>query len=115
MKNIIFLVAIAVFAIACSKQPVEKEYVYVPTIELKIDSNYIYAYNDAVANLNIVRDSLDSVKDSLDSVKTILSSTNSELFVAKYKLERIKIYCDLAKKKNNSKYLRGWILRTLND
>lgn len=43
-----------------------------------------------------------------------IDSLNEELFVANYKLERIKYYNQIAAKGNNLKYLRGWINRVLN-
>ena len=53
-------------------------------------------------------------KDSLNSYKAD-TTINAELFVAKYKLERIRYYNNIAAKGNNIKYLRGWINRVLND
>lgn len=51
------------------------------------------------------------IKELNDSI-TVL---NEELFVANYKLERIKYYNNIAAKGNNIKFLRGWINRVLND
>ena len=51
----------------------------------------------------------------IDSTHQIVDSLEEELFVAKYKLERIKYYNDIAKKGNNIKYLRGWINRVINN
>ena len=53
-------------------------------------------------------------QDSLNSYKAD-TTISSELFVAKYKLERIRYYNNIAAKGNNIKYLRGWINRVLND
>lgn len=53
-------------------------------------------------------------QDSLNSYKAD-TTISAELFVAKYKLERIRYYNDIAAKGNNIKYLRGWINRVLND
>lgn len=59
-------------------------------------------YQDAISNLTIC----DSTSKSL----------NSELFVANYKLGRIKEYCDIVKRDNTQlKYLRGWVMRALED
>ena len=53
-------------------------------------------------------------QDSLNAYKA--DTTNSaELFVAKYKLERIRHYNEIAAKGNNIKFLRGWINRVLNE
>lgn len=48
-------------------------------------------------------------------LNNVVDSLKTELFVAKYKLERIKYYNDIAAKGNNLKYLRGWINRVLNE
>lgn len=53
--------------------------------------------------LKLTRDSLNIIKDSL----------NEKLFVANYKLARIKKYNEIAAKGNNIKYIRGWINRVL--
>lgn len=51
------------------------------------------------------------IKELNDSINVL----NEELFVANYKLERVKYYNDIAAKGNNIKFLRGWINRVLND
>lgn len=50
-----------------------------------------------------------------DSLKYMKDSLGEDLFVARYKLGRIKYYTDIAAKGNNIKFYRGWVLRTLND
>lgn len=42
-------------------------------------------------------------------------SLKTEILLRDYKLIRIKEYCRIAQQGNNIKYLRGWILRVLND
>lgn len=51
------------------------------------------------------------IKELNDSINVL----NEELFVANYKLERVKYYNNIAAKGNNIKFLRGWINRVLND
>lgn len=94
------------FAISCSKHIAEnvppiKEIVYVPV-------------NDSVAVNKVVllNEELRRTRDSLQLLKTD-TTMSAELFVAKYKLERIRYYNDIAAKGNNIKYIRGWIKRTL--
>ena len=62
---------------------------------------------------------LDSIKYvyelTKDSLKYMKDSLGEDLFVARYKLGRIKYYTDIAAKGNNIKFYRGWVLRTLND
>ena len=82
------------------------------------------------AELNITKDSIiylnnllkikdESYENYLKSLKQCDSSNTTlraELFVANYKLGRIKEYCELVKKDNTQiKFLRGWINRVLED
>lgn len=53
---------------------------------------------------HLLQDSLNIVRDSL----------GKDLFIANYKLSRIKYYNNIAAKGNNIKYLRGWINRVIN-
>lgn len=80
--------------------PVEK-IIYVPITDTTCVDSLIY-YRE---QLRRTQDSLAYVKDSL----------GEDLFVARYKLGRIKYYNDIAAKNSNLKYLRGWINRVLND
>lgn len=80
--------------------PVEK-IIYVPVTDTTCVDSLIY-YRE---QLRCIQDSLAYVKDSL----------GEDLFVARYKLGRIKYYNQVAAKGNNIKYLRGWINRVLND
>ena len=100
MKISIVLIIIASLFISCNNTPVEK-IVYIP-IE---DSTSISENSSVREQLRLTRDSLNFIRDSL----------GENLFIAKYKLGRIKYYNDIAAKDNNSKYLRGWINRVLND
>lgn len=103
MKNIIkIIVGLVVIGVinACSTQPVEK-IVYVPVTDTTCVDSLIY-----------YRELLRRTQDSLEVVK---DTTATDLFVAKYKLNRIKYYNDIAAKGNNIKYLRGWINRVFND
>lgn len=58
---------------------------------------------------------LDIYQNDNITIHNINDSLKSELFIYKYKLERIRYYNDIAKNGNNIKYLRGWINRTLNE
>ena len=57
--------------------------------------------------LQLTRDSLNVYKND-----TIMSEDE---FILRFKLERIRYYNECARKGNNSKYLRGWINRVLNE
>ena len=96
-------VILAVFAVsACVQSPVEKEIIYIPVKDTISDE----------ANIIKIERELQITKDSLNYLR---NSLGEDLFVAKYKLGRIKYYNDIAAKGNNIKYLRGWINRVLND
>lgn len=106
-KLLLLLIGIVVIAVgvttvitACGTPPVEKRIYITVTDSTAIDSLVYYR-----EQLIRTQDSLNAAKDSL----------GENLFIAKYKLARIKYYNDIAAKGNNIKYLRGWINRVLND
>ena len=95
MKKWLFVIVVfAGFAsYACDTLPVEGEpHVCVPDTIVKVVDN-----------------------TKIDSLELVIDSLQEQLFITKYKLERIKYYNDVAKKGNNIKYLRGWINRVLNE
>ena len=104
----IVIVVIAIFVItACNNSPVEKEFIYVHVpVHVKdtiAEKANIMRITTLEHELKLTRDSLNIIKDSL----------NEKLFVANYKLARIKKYNEIAAKGNNIKYIRGWINRVL--
>ena len=112
MKYIVNIViaVIAIFVItACNNSPVEKEFIYVHVpVHVKdtiAEKANIMRITTLEHELKLTRDSLNIIKDSL----------NEKLFVANYKLARIKRYNEIAAKGNNIKYIRGWINRVLNE
>ena len=80
-----------------------KQIIYVPTPDTMTIQEVVY-----------LKEELRRCQDSLRIIRTD-STMSRELFVAKYKLERIRYYNDIAAKGNNIKYLRGWINRVLNE
>lgn len=68
---------------------------------------------DSITIVNLT-EQLRRTKDSLNAYKAD-TAISAELFVAKYKLERIRHYNEIAAKGNNIKYLRGWLNRVLNE
>lgn len=68
----------------------------------------------AVNELVLTKELLRRTQDSLNAYKSD-TTINADYFVAKYKLERIRYYNDIAGKGNNIKFLRGWIRRTLDE
>ena len=105
MRNIIFAVLAVLAVSACVQSPVEREIIYVPVKDTISDNSNIIRIVNLERELQITKDSLNYLRDSL----------GEDLFVAKYKLGRIKYYNNIAAKGNNIKYLRGWINRVLND
>lgn len=110
MKNIIYgvitgIIVGSIFGFVVCDNNVEAERIYIP-----------YGGSDTacVSELAATKELLLRTQDSLNSYKAD-TTINAELFVAKYKLERIRYYNNIAAKGNNIKYLRGWINRVLND
>lgn len=110
MKNIIYgviagLIVGSIFGFVVYDNNVEAERIYIP---------YGGSDTTCVSELAATKELLLRTQDSLNSYKAD-TTINAELFVAKYKLERIRYYNNIAAKGNNIKYLRGWINRVLND
>lgn len=57
----------------------------------------------------------DSLWNAIAIQEQINDVLSEELFIANYKLERIREYNRIAQYDNNIKFLRGWINRVLND
>lgn len=68
---------------------------------------------NAVKVINLTEE-LRRTRDSLNAYKND-TTMSEELFIAKFKLEKIKYYNGIAAKGNNIKFLRGWINRTLEE
>lgn len=112
MKYIVNIViaVIAIFVItACNKYPIEKEFIY---IRVPVHIKDTIAEKDNIMRITTLEHELKLTRDSLNIIK---DSLNEKLFVANYKLARIKRYNEIAAKGNNIKYIRGWINRVLNE
>ena len=105
MRNIIFAVLAVIAVSACVQSHVEKEVIYVPVKDTISDNSNVIRIVNLERELQLTRDSLNSIRDSI----------GEDLFVARYKLARIKYYNNIAAKGNNIKFLRGWINRVLNE
>lgn len=106
----IVIAVIAIFVItACNKYPIEKEFIYV---HVPVHVKDTIAEKDNIMRITTLEHELKLTRDSLNIIK---DSLNEKLFVANYKLTRIKRYNEIAAKGNNIKYLRGWINRVLNE
>lgn len=100
------ILCIAGCFISCNHSitPVEK-IIYVPVKDTISEKSNIARIVELEHKCYILQDSLNIVKDSI----------GEDLFIARYKLGRIKYYNDIAAKGNNIKYLRGWINRVINE
>lgn len=98
MKKLI-IPFITLFLVGCSNTaPIEK-IVYVPIIDSTCVDSLVY-YKEIL-------------KQTQDSLNAVRDTTAEDLFIARYKLGRIKYYNDIAKNGNNIRFLRGWINRVL--
>lgn len=63
---------------------------------------------------SLLLERLTELEGNCDALQDSLNVYKESLFVADYKLERIRYYVDIAAKGNNINYLRGWCYRVLN-
>lgn len=103
MKKLILLVSIVILTSCTSETAVQVKYIPVhDTVNIE-DTQRIIALQ---RQLDLTRDSLAYVKDSL----------GEDLFVAKYKLGRIKYYTNIVDNKPSQiKFYKGWVKRVLNN
>lgn len=104
MKKL-FIVIIASVVTSCRYSPPVKETIYVPVKDTVNEQSNIARIIRLEHDIVLYQDSLRLVRDSL----------GENLFIANYKLAKIKRYNELAAKGNNIKYLRGWINRALDE
>lgn len=104
MKKL-FIVIIASIVTSCRYSPPVKETIYVPIKDTVNEQSNIARIIRLEYDIVLYQDSLRLVRDSL----------GENLFIANYKLAKIKRYNELAAKGNNIKYLRGWINRALDE
>ena len=104
MKKL-FIVIIASIVTSCKYSPPVKETIYVLVKDTVNEQSNIARIIRLEHDIVLYQDSLRLVRDSL----------GENLFIANYKLAKIKRYNELAAKGNNIKYLRGWINRALDE
>lgn len=103
---VMFIIMLVVgLCTSCNNSPVEGEVIYVPVQDTVTEKTNIARIVALEYELKLTRDTLNLVRDSI----------GEDLFIANYKLGRIKRYNEIAAKGNNIKYLRGWINRVLNE
>lgn len=122
-KSIILLLMFICFiCIMCGTNKTTNDIQYVTvkdTIELnncyrQIDSlkHIIKKDNDILYHTTIINDSLNNVLFIKDDT---IRYYKQKYITNEYKLKRIKQYNSIAAKRNNIKYLRGWINRVINE
>lgn len=99
MKKLIIPILLLFTLISCKQSAPIKEIVYVPIVD-----------STCVDSLAYYKEMLKQTQDSLNAIR---DTTAEDLFIARYKLGRIKYYNNIAKNGNNIKFLRGWINRVL--
>ena len=119
MKWIKFLLLFLLVSCSCNKKIAALEQIN-QECSNQLDSVLIelYAAQDSIATLSAaLQFEIDRHNDCITNLNSC-DSTNrvltQELFVANYKLGRIKEYCKIVKKDNTQlKFLLGWINRVL--
>ena len=104
MRKLFIVVASVVTACKCSP-PVEKV-IYIPVKDTINEQTNIARIIRLEHDITLYQDSLKLVRDSL----------GENLFIANYKLARIKYYTKIVDDKPAQiKFYKGWIKRTLNE
>lgn len=114
---IFLMIGCSIFGFKEQNKRKNSESNYAIELKEKIDSIEYYkskceSYNNIIEEYAACGDSL---MFKLDSITSMNDSLSGQLYVALFKLERIKYYNQIAANGNNITFLRGWINRTLND
>lgn len=102
MKKLIIPILLLFTLISCKQSAPIKEIVYVPvTDSICVDSLVYYKK---------------ILKQTQDSLNAVRDTTAEDLFIARYKLGRIKYYTNIVDNKSSQmKFYKGWIKRVLRD
>lgn len=102
MKKLIIPILLLFTLISCKQSAPIKEIVYVPvTDSICVDSLVYYK---------------EMLKQTQDSLNAVRDTTAEDLFIARYKLGRIKYYTNIVDNKSSQiKFYKGWIKRVLRD
>lgn len=107
--SILFITIIIAAIIGQRKYINENVITKIDTIYINVPDSSLVAVNDSLCIVN------DSLYNAMDSIINLNMKFEEELTIALFKLDRIKQYNKIAGNRNNIKYLRGWINRTLNE
>lgn len=101
---------VVTYCSSCQSKPAVSDTTKVVAIDT-VSTDTVFV-RDTIRIYNVLEDTFSmNVADSLRKENKRL---NEKLLVQEYKLQRIREYIRISGKGNNSKYLRGWILRVLN-
>lgn len=104
MKTIVVSI-VSMFIVACSSPPV-KETIYIPVKDTVNEQSNIARIIRLEHDITLYQDSLKLMRDSL----------GEDLFIANYKLAKIKRYTDIVDKNPKQlKFYKGWINRVLKE
>lgn len=102
----LFIVVIASVVTACKCSPPVEKVIYIPVKDTINEQTNIARIIRLEHDITLYQDSLKLVRDSL----------SENLFIANYKLARIKYYTKIVDNKPAQiKFYKGWIKRTLNE
>ena len=122
MKKVSLILILLLGIISCKPKITNSQVNYDAILQYKCDSinTELNIAKDSIISLNeLLKTKDESYENYLKSLKQCDSSNatlRAELFVANYKLGRIKEYCNIVKKNNSQlQFLRGWIVRVLDE
>ena len=120
MKKINLFIILFLILVGCEPKDkvVDQSYYYEQIIN-DLNAQVVAAQDSIVVLNNIIVAKEEAYNTTLENLKMCDSSNvnlKAELFVANYKLGRIKEYSDIVKRNPSQvKFLRGWINRVLED
>lgn len=121
ITSITFAILAAIIAVAIiTNNRLEKEINSDYTAQIDSLKTEINKHDDII---NVYKREVDSLQtenfnysNQIDSLKIVIDSLTAENFRYQYKLGRIKSYVSLVNKNSSqSKFLKGWITRALNE
>lgn len=122
MKKISLVLFLLLGTISCKPKITNSQVNFDVILQHKYDSinTELNVAKDSIIYLNkLIKTKDEFYENHLKSLRQCDSSNanlRAELFVANYKLGRIKEYCDIVKKNNSQlQFLRGWIIRVLDE
>jgi len=112
MKYFLIFIAAIIFS-ACSSQ-VQPTVKYIePEKTISQELNQRVFISDSTLNVRDLQ--IAELRDSLKVLKLKSDSISTQLFLANYKIEKVKYYLKICNKTpSNNKFLKGWVTRAVN-